>query len=481
MLLAVTVLTLFLGVGGTAWGTQCGPQPACAVVRPESVVFVGRFLDPGSEWSAGRPERPARLEVVEDFAGLDPDEDEVRIEGILPWINPQGLWLITAVRKKENRAFRIDFCGNTGPLTDHQEELDYLRRRSRGETITRISGSVEVFGEPLGGVEVIATTPGGLEYRTTSNAQGDYELTHVAPGEYSMRLELSETQGKLYHPAHPNPWEGIELPGDQAEPEVAPGSCAGVFFELDHNGEVSGRLLEDNGEPASRVPVQLVSAEDVTDVWVARSGVSDIDGSFRLAGVNPGRYWLGVNINRYDEYNRSAPYRAIYHPGVATEEEAQVIEITEAEKVQGLELKLPPRRTPRFIEITVVGPDGTPIEGANIADAPTGDHDDAYYSVSSTAKTDSEGRIEIKAAAGLRYAIVALKGPEGANGQIVNSRGLVIPPGVKPLTILLTMERGAAAIDCGDDSFLDDTTAGGTATCDKLPAEERESEPEQTR
>jgi len=470
MRLAATVLTLLLGVGGTAWSTQCGPQPACAVVYPGSVVFVGRFLDPGVEWSMGQ-ERPARLEVVEHFAGPDLGEEEIRIEGILPWINPKGLWLISAVRKKDSRAIQIDICGNTGPLAEHQEELDYLRRRRRGETATLISGSVEVFNEPIGGVEVVASGTDGLEYRTMSNSLGEYEFSHVAPGDYSMRLELSDPQSKLYRPIPPVSWEDIELAGDLARLGVARGSCAYASFALAHDGEISGRLFEENGDSASGVSVQLRSAEEEVYLQRDKSVESDREGSFRFVGVNSGEYRLGVNINKFD---RRGLYRTTYYPDVAAQDEAQVIEVGKAEKVRGLELHLPPRRAERMIKITVVDPEGHPVEGARIVDAPTGVHSDAYYSVRPTQKTDAQGRAETTVAAGFRYAIVALRRPNFTEEEPIASRGLVIPPGRKPVSVRLVMDRDAADIDCGDDMFLDDAIARGTATCDNLPAEEQE-------
>ena len=466
MRLGLALLAFLLAGSKAALGWACGPQPACAVVRPESVVFVGRFLDPGAEWSVGRPERPARLEVVEQFAGLDAGEDEVRIEGILPWINPTGLWLISAVRKKDSRTIQIDICGNTGPLTERQEELDYLQRRSRGETISRISGSVEVFGEPLGGVEVVAVTPSGIEYRTTTDALGDYELTHVAPGEHSMHLELSDSQTELYRPVPPNPWEDIELPGDRAELGVAQGSCAYASFALAHDGEISGRLFEVNGDPAGGVPVQLRSVADRAGLWRDKSLETDSSGTFRFVGVNPGRYRLGVNINKYD---RRAPYRTTYYPDVASEDEAQVVQLGEAEKVEGLELKLPPRHAERRIEITVVDTEGRPIEGASIANAPTGDHADAYHSLGSSQQTDSNGQITLKAAAGLRYAIAALK--RAGEGELLASSGLVIPPGKQGLRLRLVLNHDSAKIDCGDDVLINDGISAGTLDCGKLPVE----------
>ena len=456
----------FLALGvRIGWGTQCGPQPACAVVRPGSVVFVGRFLDPGVEVSVG-PERPARLEVVEQFAGLDPDEREVRIEGILPWINPQGLWLITAVRTKDSRAIQIDICGNIGPLAEHQEEIDYLRRRSRGETVTLIRGSVEVFGGPISGVEVVATAAGGLEYRATTGAGGKYELSYVAPGDYSIQLDLSEAQADLYRPAPPDPFQGIELPGDRAELGVAQGSCAGAYFDLDHNGEVSGRLLEVDGQPAGGVPVQLRSVEGEFGVRHNRSVESDREGGFRFVGVNPGRYRFGVNIDKFD---RRAPYRVTYYPKGTTVDDARILEIGEAEKVQGLELTLPPRHGPRFIEITVVDQDGNPVEGAQIADAPTGHNRDAYYLLGSSQETDSNGRVELRAATGMRYAIAALKTTD--DGELLASRGLVIPPGEWGLTLRLVLNHDSAKIDCGPDVLIDDGISRGTPNCGKLPLE----------
>lgn len=475
MRIGIAILSLLLIVSGVVWGYQCGPQPACAVVYPGSVVFVGKFLDPGVEWSMGS-ERPARLVVVEHFAGLDAGEDEVRIEGILPWIDPTGLWLISAVRKKDNPALQIDICGNTGPLADHQEELDYLRRRGRGETATRIFGSVRAFFDPLDGVEVVATAPGGHEYRTTSNSRADYDLAHVAPGEYSMRLELSNSQRQYYRPVTPYRWAEVDLPGDRAEVNVARGSCVSSDFVLDHDGEVSGRLIGDDDGPAEGVEVNLVQTEDDKLRDRDQTVVSGVEGIFRFLGVNPGRYRLGVNIRAYVQ---TGPYPPTYYSGESNQLEAQVVEVNRAEKVGGLEIRLPPRRAERIILVTVVDSDGNPVEGASIADAPTGSgRVRDYNSLRAAQTTDASGRVTLVAASGVRYALFAAKQTDHSDLSLLASRAVVIPPGKQTSTIRLVMDLDLdlemVDIHCEDEILLDDSSAVSTATCDKLPIEQPE-------
>jgi hypothetical protein len=444
---------------------QCGPQPPCSVVRPDTVVFVGNVLDPGVDPSLGR-ERPAVLEVVEPFAGLDPKTRFVEIVGIKPWEKVQGLWLVTAVRLEGGQQMQIDFCGNLGPVDTMQAELDYLRRRARGEAPTRIYGSAQVFFDGAAGFEIVAKSDGG-EYRTRTRPDGTFEFPSVLPGVYELRLVIPPAERHLYRPVPPDRWEGIEQPGDRNEVEVLPGTCAGSGFELDYNGSVSGTAIHEDGEPAADIALQLDPVDDDKLSRRRRTVKTDAQGQFTFEGVNPGRYRLGVNILPYP---RNEPYPVTYFPKGSEAPYAEVLSLAKLQSIDSLRFVLPNPMGRRTIDVVVVDSKGEPVQGANLANVPaTREH---FHDLPTSSKTDDKGRISIQAVAAVRYAFMAGKGGPKAGDEILSSGAVVIPPGTQPVSVRLTLEEDpdSVSIHCEWDAVQETLIAEKSRYCEVVPS-----------
>ena len=122
-----------------------------------------------------------------------------------------------------------------------------------------------------------------------------------------------------------------------------------LALRLTPAGTVSGRILDENGQPALGVPVQILRPlYNVTGrVYQAvGTAVADDRGQYRLFGVPPGRYYLNIGTPPGPPRTVSPTggvligpsgtgtvYAFSYFPGVADVSQAVMIEVKSAQEV----------------------------------------------------------------------------------------------------------------------------------------------------
>lgn len=111
----------------------------------------------------------------------------------------------------------------------------------------------------------------------TTDSEGQYRIEGVPPGQRTF-----EARAEGYR-------RGVR------DVEVTPGTRA-VDFQLDRGLEVSGRVVDDGGNPVPGADVTLIAGRNYVDAARALSGA---DGTFRLGGVQDGIYRL---ITRKEGY-----------------------------------------------------------------------------------------------------------------------------------------------------------------------------------
>ena len=75
-----------------------------------------------------------------------------------------------------------------------------------------------------------------------------------------------------------------------------PADCAGVTFELRRGGVVTGRVVDEYGEPVQDVRVRILRPGQAPDLPTSYryADWADDRGMFRVAGIQPGRYVVGT-------------------------------------------------------------------------------------------------------------------------------------------------------------------------------------------
>jgi len=113
-------------------------------------------------------------------------------------------------------------------------------------------------------------------------ATGEFELAHVASGEVSLVVALSGPEGGIRH----GPKLTLE-PGATLE---------GVVVRLDEDLAIAGKVVTAGGQPRSWVVVTAVPAGATPPYRAdaAHQAMTAEDGGFRLEGLPPGDYLVGL-------------------------------------------------------------------------------------------------------------------------------------------------------------------------------------------
>jgi hypothetical protein len=214
-----------------------------------------------------------------------------------------GHFQIANLQPGTYRLSAFDFVGKTRlysvPVTVQLEGGDIsgvsLALASGGE----ITGSLEVAGGPatekvsvsLSAEANYGDTPAPAEVDTN----GAFHIAGIAPGRY--RLNVTPMPDNWY-------LKSVRLDGG----EVANGHLdfsrgmqgSSLKIVVSRNGgQISGKLLDKNGEPAGAVPVLVVLVDDPKEIDFDRSVRETEDGTYRLQGIRPGKYKL-LALDRFD-------------------------------------------------------------------------------------------------------------------------------------------------------------------------------------
>ena len=199
----------------------------------------------------------------------------------------------------------------------------------------RLTGTVvaAATGEPLAGADVrILET----NTRTFSAPDGHFEFDNLPAGEHTV---VASRAGYITSAA------GMSGPKDRPLPiELKAGSGRHVEIRLSALGAITGRVVNEAGQPASGVHVRAVrqratpspSNQDGAEVSL------DDDGRFSLRGLDPGRYFVVADKRGTRTGRRAGSAGSIardgdqlasltYYPGTAFPDQAVAIEIAAGE------------------------------------------------------------------------------------------------------------------------------------------------------
>jgi hypothetical protein len=220
------------------------------------------------------------------------------------------------------------------------------------EQVCSVEGTVVDARTQAGipGVQVTAmmTLDGGDNVRTSgrggfTDSNGKFRLTKLKPGQYRLIGEKPD-----FIPVRRRP---LLLPVLEAGRELK-----GVRMELQPLATLSGRVVDENGDPVSGATVELMGR--VTNfhrqsiLSTGGAATSDDRGNFLINRAAPGQYLLSAT--HMESRNVIYPLRGggvsgyvrTFLPGVSDPEQAQWLEVTPGSEQSGLEIQL--RREPVY-------------------------------------------------------------------------------------------------------------------------------------
>lgn len=179
---------------------------------------------------------------------------------------------------------------------------------------------------------------------TTADTNGQFEFTGVPAG----RVQVTASRTGYFD--YDNLWNG-----EPEEPQwqvVATGQrIQGVRIALYRGGVVTGRVLDEFGEPAAGVEVEVLRREpgdhggSVRTISSAITPTTDDTGTFRVWGLAPGDYLVGARPNRFvadtnDAASRREGYATTFYPGTPSLANARAVRVTPGKDTGGVSFQL---------------------------------------------------------------------------------------------------------------------------------------------
>jgi len=197
-------------------------------------------------------------------------------------------------------------------------------------------------------------------YGTQTDEEGEYEIVNIAP-DSSYSVTVTEANPEALDVPQLSPKTGLGM--------IGPGARLEWNYTVQGHSTISGVVRgEPSGDPVGGVSIHLNNWESVT--------TTDVDGRYRMElTAEPGEYeiWPMYRHTRWD---------------FAKEQYSESIQLDYGEETER-SFSIP---DPCTVRLTVLDPDGTPIENAEISPTfTTGSYNSSFAMIG---KTDDQGSFE---------------------------------------------------------------------------------------
>jgi Carboxypeptidase regulatory-like domain len=373
-----------------------GNRPPCEAYWEASAVFAGIVTNSSlisvKDGDQQYQQRLVSFAIEEAFRGPHETSAEV-ITGV--WDGDCGFgfirgerYLVYAYTNPQDNKLYTSICQRTRALSEAGEDLQYIRGLSSAAQGALIYGEAQRYRrdgeqESMAGIKISIE---GREKRVEmmTDLKGRFSAGGLPAGAYKVKISLPQ---------------GLTSGSTEQEIKVADRGCAIVYFGVESDGRLSGRVLDAKGQPMPKVEIALCHPEEKRYRSVFNSVYSDKDGLYEFKAIPPGRYALGVRFDGLTSQNR--PFPQIYYPGVENIDQATIVNIGDGERIEKYDLVLPPPPAEHSVEGVVVWPDGRPAPNARI------EYSQVNVPIAYGAKPDREGRFSFKIYDGLKITMRA--------------------------------------------------------------------------
>ena len=262
---------------------------------------------------------------------------------------------------------------------------------------SRLAGRViGASGSPvrLATLRLAAPALGGTA-TTTSDRDGRYEFPDLPAGRYTVSASRDGFVSMMIGQRRP---DAQPVPIDVADAQ----SVEAPDLVLPRGSVITGRILDEFGEPLTEVPVNALQRRLINGRWrflnvTGRAVVTNDVGEFRLYGLKPGRYYVATPRRRLtagsDETEAVWGYSETYYPGTASSSDAQAVAVGLGETLTGVDFTLVPTRLVT-VSGTAINGRGEPLR-FGVVTVMTADGE-RWTSANNTASILSDGTFAVK-------------------------------------------------------------------------------------
>jgi hypothetical protein len=223
-------------------------------------------------------------------------------------------------------------------------------------------------GKPLRRAQIMLSAPELGQPKTASTTtDGRFEIRDLPAGRYTLRVQRSGYLPLNY---------GQRRPGEAGKPfELADKQVVEkVDFALPRMGVISGRILDELGEPIAGVTVWPMQVQYFrgSRKLVPNGGAvrTDDTGQYRLLALPPGDFVVMATIRETwpleDDPKQIMGYAPSYYPSTATPGEAQRVKVGVGQEVANVDFGLVPGRTVK-VSGTAMASDGALAAGESVS------------------------------------------------------------------------------------------------------------------
>jgi carboxypeptidase family protein len=220
---------------------------------------------------------------------------------------------------------------------------------------------------PLAKAEVraFASTSRGAGTVLT-DANGRYEIADLPAGRYTVTTTKQNYVRASYGERRPlGPGTPIEIAAGQIVTKID--------FALQRTGAISGRILDEFGDPAPGVqvsPMRFTFANGERRMQPAGAGASTNDlGEYRVFGLQPGQYFVSALQRPMsfggDPATDAVAYLPTLYPGTGSPSEAQRLAVAPGQTVTGVNMALLPVIASRISGVALDS-SGKPIASGSV-------------------------------------------------------------------------------------------------------------------
>jgi len=192
---------------------------------------------------------------------------------------------------------------------------------------TSIAGRVVANNFPIVNARVIARAAGGPTSMrmATTDEDGKFQLTNLSPGNYVIRVGAAG-----YVPEPSFAASSFYRPGEN------------ITIRMIKGGVITGRVLNQNGEPMALARVRSVRVKDeegnpARDANTGRDWTTDDRGMYRLYGLEPGAYVVSATFTNMFRA-ASSQAASTYYPS-ATLDGATLVNVNAGNETGGIDIR----------------------------------------------------------------------------------------------------------------------------------------------
>ena len=305
-----------------------------------------------------------------------------------------------------------------------------------------------------------------------TDGQGRYEFKDLPAGRFTVSVSKSGFVNMQFGQSRPfERGRPIELADAQVMEKAD--------VSLPRGSAVSGRILDEFGEPVADASVQAMRQQYANGkrrlVPAGRNSTTNDLGYFRLFGLPPGEYYVTATLRTFETMmmdmmggmggggptgsNSSSGYAATYYPGTQNPGEAQRVALSLGQELS-IDLQMQPVRLARITGIATTS-DGKPMSNAMVMLLPTM-KEAIGMMPGGTSQTDKEGRFTLSNVAPGEYTLQAqsLAALMSMASEAMEMMGTETPMPVVPKAQTMQREFATASVTVAGEDIAGLVVAG---------------------